>query len=768
MKGFSKLGLFLVLGCMAAFLVGCSRDPNVRKQKYFESGERYFEKSKYREAVIQYRNATEVDGSFAAAHFKLAESYMKLQDWQRAYQEFTRTVELQPDNYKAHLEIANLLIAAGQIDQLKTAQDHVAILMDKQPNDPDTHVAQANILAREKRFNEAIAEVQKALALAPSRGDVYYNLALLQSQVNLPELAEANYKKAIDLKANGVNPHLALAAFYQSRRRFSEAEQQVQLAMAADPKDVDARTAMAQLYSSEGKGTEAESFLRHVKQDFPDNSVGYRMLGDFYFAVGDLDKAVAEYESLYREHAKDPVVQKNYVQLLILKNRVEEAEKLNEEVLKARPKDEEALTYRGEIQLAQGKTADAIRTLQSVISSDLDMAVAHYQLGLALSQTGDMDHAAQEWREAARARPEMIEAYRMLAVYSMQKSDYRALEQSATKIIALQPAGPDGYAMRAAAFMGQKQFAAAEQDARQAIDVARQAPTGYVQMGNLSALQQKFSQAESWYRQALNLDKNSIEALGGLVTVYFSQKQPDKALAAVNQQLSQSPNNSSFYSLLGLVQTNKQDSASAIAAYKKALELDKKNADASLKLARLQVQTGAFDDALATCNNGIQSNPKEFGLYMVMGNVYERKNDLSKAQSSYEQALQVKPDDPLASNNLAYILLETNSNPDLALRLAQTARRGQPEISNIADTLGWAFYQKGIYQSAISMFQEAIKLGAKYKEPESATYHYHLGLAYARAAQPTLAKQHLERVLKINPHYSDADDVKKQLAQLRS
>jgi tetratricopeptide (TPR) repeat protein len=216
------------------------------------------------------------------------------------------------------------------------------------------------------------------------------------------------------------------------------------------------------------------------------------------------------------------------------------------------------------------------------------------------------------------------------------------------------------------------------------------------------------------------------------------------------------------------VQTNKQDSVAAIAAYKKALELDKKNGDASLKLARLQAQSGAFDDALATCTKGIQDNPKEFDLFMLMGSVYEKKNDLGKAQSSYEQALQVKPDDPLASNNLAYILLETNSNPDLALRLAQTARRGQPELSVVADTLGWAFYQKGIYQSAIGMFQEAIKLGAKYKEPENATYHYHLGLAYARAAQPTLAKQHLERVLKINPHYSDADDVKKQLAQLSS
>src|SRR5439155_22758623 len=109
----SSFRLFLVLACLAAFLTACSRDPNVRKQKYFESGQRYFAKGQYREAVIQFRNATEVDGTFAAAHYQLAESYLKLQDWQHAYSELSRTLELQPDNYKANTDIANLLIASS-------------------------------------------------------------------------------------------------------------------------------------------------------------------------------------------------------------------------------------------------------------------------------------------------------------------------------------------------------------------------------------------------------------------------------------------------------------------------------------------------------------------------------------------------------------------------------------------------------------------------------------------------------------------------------
>src|SRR5215472_16828842 len=264
--------LFLVLACLAGLLTACSRDPNVRKQKYFESGQRYSAKGKYREAVIEYRNATEVDPTFAAAHYQLAQTYLKLQDWQHAFAELSRTLELEPGNYKAHADIANLLVASGEPGSLKMAQEHTDLLREKQPNDPETHIALANLLGREDRLSEAIAETQKAIALAPDHGDYYLKLAILQSQANQPDAAEPNYKKAIELKATAVNPRLALAAFYQSRRRYPEAEKEVQEVIAADPKDVASRAALTKLYMAEGKRSDAESFLKQVKQEFPNES----------------------------------------------------------------------------------------------------------------------------------------------------------------------------------------------------------------------------------------------------------------------------------------------------------------------------------------------------------------------------------------------------------------------------------------------------------------------------------------------------------------
>ena len=772
MRSSACFRLILILGLSVAVLTGCSRDPNVRKQKYFESGQRYYAEGKYREAIIQFLNATQVDSSFAAAHYQLAQSYIKVQDWQHAYQEIGRTLELQPDNYKAHADMANMLAAdyasTANPSDLSTAEEHTDLLLQKQPNDPDSHIAAANLLNAERKFPEAIAEIQKAIALAPARGDSYLSLALVQTKVGQFDSAEANYKKAIDLNAQGDNAHLALAAFYQGRGRYSEAEQQVQSAIAANPKDVNARASLAKLYMSQGKRAEAEQFLTQVKRDFPKDSVAYRMLGDYYFAEGDLEKATAEYQSLHQEHPKDADVSKNYVQLLILKNRLPEADKLNEATLKSNAKDDQALTFRGEIQMQRNQINEAVQTLQGVVSRNPDMAVAHYQLGLALSRLGESDRAGTEWQQAVRLRPNMVEADRALAGLALQKSDMAGLERYSSQIIQLQPASPDGYALRSISLMARKRFSGAEQDARKAIEVAPQASAGYVQMGNLQSLNQKNSAAINWYEQALSHDPNSIDALRGLANVYVSQKQADKAISAINSHISTAPNNSSFYDLLGSVMLAKKDYSGAETALRKAVQLDKSNIDAYVKLGQSQLDRGATNETLGTYAEATAANPKQSALYIVTGVTYEHMHELDKAKAAYQTALQLKPDNPQASNNLAYVLLETNGNVDQALQLAQTARRNMPESSNVADTLGWAFYKKGVYESAIGMFQEAIKLAAKNKETDNPTYHYHLGLAYARTERPGLARQHLEHVLKIDPKYSGADNVRKELAELKS
>src|SRR6266567_1853620 len=436
----------LLTGCLVAtLLTGCSRDPNVKKQKYFESGEKYFAEGKYREAEIQYRNAIQVDSRFAQAHYQLSQAYLKLGDTTRAFQELSRTVELAPDNYRAHTDIANLLVASRNPDYIKAAEPHLDVLREKQPNNPETQEAWANYYAAKNNISAAMQAMQQAIASDPNRSESYLLLGIFQLSSNLPEQAEANFKKATEVDPKAMNAQLALGGFYQRRNRLPEAEQQFKHAIDVDPKSSEPRAALVRLLMQQGKKDETESFLRQTKKDLSSNPQGYRMLGDFYFASGDLDKATTEYTSLYSEHPKDPQVKKNYVQLLILKNRLDEATKLNNEILKANAHDVDALVFKAQVQLRQNDPAGAADSLQSALRNDPDNAVAHYQLGNAFAQQHDENRAESEWREAVHIRPDLTDAQRALAGLELRRGDVDAVLQTAQQIIAAQPYSPDGF-----------------------------------------------------------------------------------------------------------------------------------------------------------------------------------------------------------------------------------------------------------------------------------------------------------------------------------
>ncbi|HEX4486353.1 MAG TPA: tetratricopeptide repeat protein [Terriglobales bacterium] len=753
--------LFLLLALVAA----CSRDPNVRKQKYFASGKEYFERGDFRSAAIQFSNAAQIDPQFAEAHYQLARAYLNQKQWTPAFLELGRSVELQPDNYAAHADMATLLIAS---EQLNVAAEHTKLLLEKQPNDPQSHIVQAKLLSAQGDLAGAVKEVQRAIELAPNRGDSYLGLAVLQMKMGQETDAEPNFKKAAELDPQSAVTQLALGRYYQSVNQFAEAEAQFRHAAQIDPKNTEPRTALVRLLMAEGEKGQAEVALKQAKLDFPNDSAGYRMLGDFYFATGDTAKALAEYNSLYAAHPSDPQVKKNYIQLLIIANRLDDARRLNDEVLKANGNDTEALIYRGQIQLHDGHASDSATTLATAIKNDPDNGLAHYHLGVAFDQQGNTARAEQEWREAARLRPDLVDVQRALAALALRRGDMESLEQAGSQIIALQPGAPDGYALRSNSFLKRKQFPSAEQDALKAVDVAPQSAAGYIALGNVKFAQNKYFEAEKAYRQGLEHDAGSAEALAGLMRTYLSQQQADKAIAVANAQILKAPDNSAFYDLLGSALFNsKKDFSGAEGALKKSVALDKRNSDALVKLGQVLSAEGKVDEAIGMYQQYLQENPRDAGLYIFSGQLYELKQDWTRAQQMYQKALDLVPDNPLASNNLAAVMVRTGENLNVALSLAQAARRGMPESPDAADTLGWVYYKKGIYDSAADLFQEALKLAAKSKRPEDAGMHYHLGLAYQKTGKAALSRREFEAVLRIDPGYQDAGEVRELLAGLK-
>jgi tetratricopeptide (TPR) repeat protein len=149
---------------LVVFAGGCSRDPNVRKQKFLEQGNKDYAKGRYAEAIISYGRALQLDPRFAEAHYKLAQSYMKQGSWAAGYQELGRTVALDPENWPAQLDIAKMLLAGNRPQD---AKDKALLILKSQPANAEAQIVLSQANSQLGNQKDAMAQAQEAVATQP-------------------------------------------------------------------------------------------------------------------------------------------------------------------------------------------------------------------------------------------------------------------------------------------------------------------------------------------------------------------------------------------------------------------------------------------------------------------------------------------------------------------------------------------------------------------------------------------------------------------------
>jgi Flp pilus assembly protein TadD len=239
------------------------------------------------------------------------------------------------------------------------------------------------------------------------------------------------------------------------------------------------------------------------------------------------------------------------------------------------------------------------------------------------------------------------------------------------------------------------------------------------------------------------------------------EKQPAKAISRVQEQIAKSPENSDMYDLLADLQTSTGDPKGGLASAEKAMQLNPSDSAAVIAYSRAQVSAGDPAKAVAKWQQWTKDHPTDVRGLTLLGSLQESQGDRTAAIDSYKKALAIQPDQPVAANNLAFLMVETGQNLDVALSLAQIARRGLPNSPSSADTLAWIYYQKGNYASARDLLEDAIKVA-----PNDANIHYHLGMTYAKLSNSTDAVTHLKKAAALAPNTQTAKDADKELALL--
>jgi tetratricopeptide (TPR) repeat protein len=753
---------------LSLLLSSCMSDPESRKKKFLANGNKYYEKGKFREASIMFRNALKEDARFGEAHYRLALTAMKLGQIGEAFGAFQRVVELQPDNLDAFRQLSDLYITSyaanpkRYANSLKEAQDLAAKLKKSHPTSFEYLRLQAMLDQLAGKPEEALTGYLAADKAKPNEPELQVAIATIYMTLKREGDAEALLKKLVATSKEYLRGYDLLYAFYLRSSNYAEAEKVAQLRLANNPSLVRSHIALAAHYAGTRDDASMTRTLDNLLKQSDKLPTAYDEVGSFYARLGNFEKAIQILEQGLAK-APDEAAKKNLrkgiVQAYSTQGKIAEAQTVVETMLKVDPKDPDAISLRAHLWLMGGKPENlnsAITDLQSIVSKMPDNAVLRFDLGNALMIRGDLDLAKTHLNEVLKLRPDFFPARNALAQLSLQKQDWTSALQLSQEVLSQSPNNMFGLLVRSHALMATNDFPQAKALLLETIKAYPKSRDAQYQLGYLYFREKNFKAAEENFKSVYYQDPPDLRGLMGLVETYLAQNQFDAAAKVVDAEVVKYPKALAFQVARGTVAMRAGQYAEAVAMFKKVAEKQKDVPDLFMRLAESQRLSGDIPAALESWKKASDLSPTLVPPLLNRAVTLDSMKRRTEARPLYDQVLRVQPDHPIALNNLAFLLAEEGSELDTALTLAQRAKQKAPNDPMISDTLGWIYIKKGLANNAVPIFNE---LTAKY--PTVSTFHYHLAMAHSQRGDTAQAKRALESALKANPQKQELEDIKK-------
>jgi tetratricopeptide (TPR) repeat protein len=153
-------------------------------------------------------------------------------------------------------------------------------------------------------------------------------------------------------------------------------------------------------------------------------------------------------------------------------------------------------------------------------------------------------------------------------------------------------------------------------------------------------------------------------------------------------------------------------------------------------------------------------SPEELSLFLLAAHTASDLRRYEQARDYCERGLVANPAHPLALAELAVLQAEGLRDLPRAKQLADQAYQAAPSRPEVLDALGWVTHLSGDPSKALGYLETAA--GAK---PEDAEIIYHWGAALLAAGQAREANEKLSQVLKLDPLFPTAREIRALLAR---
>jgi tetratricopeptide (TPR) repeat protein len=816
----AAIGLLLA----AASPLGCGSDVE-KASEHLANAETYQAEGKEKEALIELRNALRLDPKSAETNFRIGRILEKQQEFADAAFYYGEAYRLDPGRSDATLAQARLL----SFPEPERAEALVNEVLAREPDSATAHSLLSHIALVRKDTDAALRHALTASELAPKEAGASHQLGIVHqarirearemhkqepddaifeaaiaaferaAQHGTPrqkaaavrergrvlatwpgheEQADAAFRELVEVTAGSDDAQLrrdgAEAAVVYARRTQNLAllRWSLERLLEADPGEIAVWSQLANLTAREQGPEAGEAVLRRLIEERPKDAEAHIAYARMIIRIHDEQKGIAHLQSVQQSVDEPAAILGFLVDLYYVVRMPDQAAELVDRLEKEHPGSPRTDLARAQRMISEGRHEEGAQLLREMKGRS-ESADSHYLLALAEFERGRLAEATQAIERALELG---AGGDRETAILSLQAriqyagANWTGLIQTTNTLARMQRSLSNRMRlMRAEALF---------------------------ETGRLELAQRALA-------YELEKDPPPVEAVL-IFARHLGAQDPQRARALLEGAAERTPGNPRVQSALAQMEIAEGQSERALERIDAALaaELPERRS-ATLHALRAQVllKLGRLEDAQAAALSAFQAEPRDPKHAELLVAIYAEQGRLDEAIATFEEAREVgslgsfgeellarlytqtqKDDQAIAiyerlvqqgesrvgvKNDLAYLLAKSGRDLDRALELARQAQAEAGENANVADTLGFVYYRKQLYEPALEQFRFAIEAVEKANPPQpaaSAAYHYHLGLALRGLDRKEEAIAALEAAVARNP---DLTEAKQALAELQ-
>ncbi|CAH1208636.1 Protein O-GlcNAc transferase [Candidatus Nitrotoga sp. BS] len=258
----------------------------------------------YRHAIAQCPLKDSAANDDSKVLFQQAVRHHQANSLVEAADNYRQVLLLEPDHAAALYLYGMLLEQTGQEDDaIVQLQRAIAV----SPSYLDAHLALGNLYLKQGKLENAVAGYNKALQVKPGHFSALNGLArALTGAGQLPQ-AVTTLQQAIQSQPQEASAYFNLGVVYQKQGMPDEALATYHRALALEPNNTEALFNLGVLFQQQGMAARAAKCYQQILHFQPDHASAYYHLGDVLFDAGKINQWLENFKQ-FRRHAPPSVM----------------------------------------------------------------------------------------------------------------------------------------------------------------------------------------------------------------------------------------------------------------------------------------------------------------------------------------------------------------------------------------------------------------------------------------------------------------------------